>query len=67
LHSPGARIGERSSAASLAELVLTHHDRRLRDPGEADWVIHAGGVAIVYAGLTGMTPAQPSSISAWRG
>jgi hypothetical protein len=27
----------------LAELVLTHHDRRLRNPGEADWVIQAGG------------------------
>jgi hypothetical protein len=25
----------------LADLVLTHHDRRLRNPGEADWVIHA--------------------------
>ncbi|MDX6683005.1 MAG: hypothetical protein QOG94_3044 [Solirubrobacteraceae bacterium] len=56
----GLALGE------LAELVLTHHDRRLRNPGEADWVIHAGGVAIVYDWPDGNDPTTALVMSAWR-
>jgi hypothetical protein len=56
----GMALGE------LAERVLTHHDRRLRNPGEADWIIHAGGVAIVYDWPDGDDPVTALVISAWR-
>ena len=50
----------------LADLVLTHHDRRLRNPGEADWVIHAGSVAIVYDWPDGTDSTTALVISVWR-
>jgi hypothetical protein len=50
----------------LAELVLTHHDRRLRNPGDADWIIHAGGTAIVYDWPDGDDSTTALVISAWR-
>ena len=52
--------------SELAELVLKHHDRRLRNPGEADWVIHAASVAIVYDWPEGNVPTTAVVISAWR-
>jgi len=56
----GMALGE------LADLVLMHHDRRLRNSGEADWIIHAGGVAIVYHWPDGTDPTTALVISAWR-
>jgi len=44
-HAERRALERRLVLADLAELVLEHHDRRLRNPGEADWVIRAGGVA----------------------
>lgn len=38
----------RLALAALAERVLEHHDRRRRNPGDAAWIIRAGGVVIVY-------------------
>jgi hypothetical protein len=56
----GLALGE------LAELVLTHHDRRLRNSGEADWVIHAGGTGIVYDWPDGSDSTTALVISVWR-
>jgi hypothetical protein len=50
----------------LAELVLLHHDRRLRNPGKADWVIHARGAAIVYDWPDGNDSTTALVISVWR-
>lgn len=52
--------------SELAELVLNHHDRRRRNPGEADWVIHAAGVVIVYDWPDGNDATTALVISAWR-
>jgi hypothetical protein len=61
------RALERGLALSeLAELVLKHHDQRLRNPGEADWIIHAAGVAIVYDWPDGTDATTALVISAWR-
>jgi hypothetical protein len=60
--SARARLG----VGELAELVLTHHDRRLRNPGEADWVVHAGGVAIIYDWPDGNDSTTALVISVWR-
>jgi hypothetical protein len=61
------RAHERGLALdSLAEMVLTHHHRRLRNPGEADWIIHAESVAIVYDWPDGSGASTALVISAWR-
>jgi len=51
---------------ALAELLLAHHHRRLRNPGDADWIVHAVGVAIVYDWPDGIDAAVALVISAWR-
>lgn len=33
---------------SIADLVLNHYQRRLRNPGPADWQLVGGGVAVAY-------------------
>lgn len=61
------RARERGLALDvLAELVLTHHERRLRNPGEADWIIHAAGVAVVYDWPDGDDATTALVISTWR-
>jgi hypothetical protein len=52
--------------AELAELLLAHHDQRLRNPGEADWIVRGAGVAIVYDWPDGENAATALVISAWR-
>jgi hypothetical protein len=50
----------------VAELVLTYHDRRRRNAGEADWIIRASGIAIVYDWPDGDDATTALVISAWR-
>jgi hypothetical protein len=50
----------------LAELVLTHHERRRRNVGDADWIIRASGVTIVYDWPDGDDATTALVISAWR-
>ena len=50
----------------LAELLLAHHHRRLRNPGDADWIVRAAGVAIVYDWPDGEDATAALVISAWR-
>ena len=65
-HSERRALERGLAVAELAVLVLLHHDRRLRNPGEADWVIHAGGVAIVYDWPDRNDVTTALVISAWR-
>jgi len=50
----------------LAELLLAHHHQRLRNLGDADWIVRAAGVAIVYDWPDGKDAAAALVISAWR-
>jgi hypothetical protein len=65
-HSERRALERGLTLGELAELVLTHHARRLRNPGVADWVIHAGGVAIVYDWPDGNDSTTALVISVWR-
>ena len=56
----GLALGE------LGELLLAHHHRRLRNPGDADWIVRAAGVAIIYDWPDGKDTAAALVISAWR-
>jgi len=61
------RAVERGLAlAELAEMLLAQHDRRLRNPGGADWIVHAAGVTVVYDWPDGKDAAAALVISAWR-
>jgi hypothetical protein len=33
---------------NVAESLLSQHDQPRRNPGEADWLIHARGIVIAY-------------------
>jgi len=62
------RAAERGLAlAELADLLLAHHHRRLRDLGDADWIVRAAGVAIIYDWPDGKDAATALVISAWAG
>jgi hypothetical protein len=50
----------------LAELLLTHHDQRRRNAGEADWIIRTAGITIVYDWPDGDDASTALVISAWR-
>lgn len=50
----------------LAELLLSNHERRKRNPGQADWLVRTGGVAIAYDWPDGSDQATALVISAWR-
>lgn len=50
----------------IAELVLTHHDRRQRNPGDADWIIRTGAIAVVYDWPDASDVSTALVISAWR-
>ena len=50
----------------LADLVLKHHDRRRRNPGNADWIIHASGVVILYDWPDEGDAITALVISVWR-
>ena len=50
----------------LGELLLALHHRRLRNPVDADWIVRAAGVAIVYDWPDGIDAAVGLVISAWR-
>jgi len=38
----------RCSLVDIAEVVLSNHERRRRNPGEADWIVSGSGLAVVY-------------------
>ena len=56
--------GRAPPRAALAELA--HHDRRRRNPGRADWLIRAGGVAIAYDWPDGTDATTALVVTLWR-
>ena len=66
LHAERRAIERRLALHELAELVLAHHDRRRRNPGRADWLIRAGGVAIAYDWPDGTDATTALVITLWR-
>ena len=61
------RISERGlSVGDVAELVLTEHLRRRRNPGEADWLVRGSGLAVAYNWPDGDDETMAVVITAWR-
>jgi len=55
------------SLDAIANLVLTNHERRQRNPGEADWVVTGGGLVIVYNWPDGDDETAARVVSLWGG
>jgi hypothetical protein len=61
------RASERGlSVTEVADAVLTGHDRRVRDPGAANWLLRDRGMAIVYNWPDGDDATTAVVISLWR-
>jgi hypothetical protein len=65
-HAERRALGRGLALDQLAEVVLTHHDRRGRNPGQADWIVRVSGVTIVYNWPDGDDSTTALVISAWR-
>lgn len=64
-HAERRILERRLDLHAIADLLLWHHDRRRRNPGAADWLVRAGGVAIAYNWPDGEDDATALVISAW--
>jgi hypothetical protein len=61
------RLAERRlTAREIAELVTEHHGQRRRNPGDADWLIRARGIAVAYDWPDGEDETTAVVITAWR-
>lgn len=66
LHAERRVLERRLDVHAIADLLLGHHGQRRRNPGDADWLVRAGGVAIAYNWPDGEDDATALVISAWR-
>ena len=61
------RLAERGlTPGDVARLLLENHERRRRNPGDADWMLHVGDVAIAYVWLDGDDATTAVVVTAWR-
>lgn len=61
------RLAERGIPTSeAAEVVLSEHHRRRRNPGEADWLVRGGGIALAYNWPDEGDEATALVVSGWR-
>lgn len=65
-HAEGRILERRLDLVDIAELLLSHHDQRRRNPGEADWLVRVRGVAIAYDWPDGDDDTTALVLSAWR-
>jgi hypothetical protein len=66
-HHAEQRALERGiSLTEVADAVLAGHDRRARNPGDADWLLRGRGMAIAYDWPDGDDSATAVVISLWR-
>lgn len=49
----------------VAVVVLSGHERRERNPGEADWRVSAGGMVVVYNWPDGEDATAARVVSLW--
>lgn len=67
-HHAEQRASERGlSLTEVADAVLTGHDRRVRNPGDADWLLREHGMTIAYDWPDGDDSTTAVVISLWRG
>jgi hypothetical protein len=50
----------------MADLVMDEHERRRRNPGAADWLLHGSGIAIAYNWPDGDDTATALVVTVWR-
>lgn len=61
------RLEERGIATSeAAEVVLSGHHRRRRNPGEADWLVRGRGIAVAYNWPDEGDQTTALVVSGWR-
>jgi hypothetical protein len=65
-HAERRALERRLDLHDVCELLLSHHDQRRRNPGEADWLVRARGVAIAYNWPDGDHETTALVISVWR-
>ena len=53
------------SLADVADVVLSNHDRRLRNPGKADWIVTGSGLSVVYNWPDGDDQTAARVVSLW--
>jgi hypothetical protein len=66
LHAEQRALERRISLTEAADAVLGGHHRRVRNPGEADWLLRYRGMAIAYNWPDGEDTATGLVISLWR-
>jgi hypothetical protein len=61
------RLRERGIApGDVADVVLTRHHRRRRNPGAADWLVAGQGIAVAYNWPDEGDETTALVLSAWR-
>jgi hypothetical protein len=54
------------SLVDVAEAVLSNHERRQRNPGEADWIVTGSGLVVVYNWPDRDDQTAARVVSLWR-
>jgi hypothetical protein len=56
----------RLSLREIADLVWAEHERRRKNPGDADWMVHARGIAVAYNWPDRDDPTTALVVTLWR-
>ena len=65
-HAEQRALERRLDLSDIGELLLSRHDQRRRNHGQADWLLRARGVTIAYNWPDGDDETTALVISAWR-
>lgn len=65
-HAERRAVERRLNPHVIAELLLSQHDQRRRNAGQADWLVRAEGVMIAYNWPTEGDHTTALVVSVWR-
>lgn len=64
-HAERRAVQRGLSMRDVANLVLAEHPRRRRNPGNADWLLHARGIVVAYNWPDGRDRTTALVITTW--